>query len=178
MRGGSFQDKAIPPPSYIICGRSPVHYGGGAHNRPCPLLSRLQLSCQWLNHCTTLTANSRRFVPVPDLAIALVDATSLERPVLLSRWLPPTQNFCRGGFQRQLQPCWCKQPHLVARWCRHLRPPQRHLILPPSIPSHLTMELFIPPREGTPIHSVHKDFPHCTCRRHQPRAPNQSTGWA
>ncbi len=105
-----------------------------------------------------MTANSRRFVPAPDLAVALVDATSLKRPVLLSRWLPPTQNFCRGGFQRQLQPCWRKQPHLVARWCRHLRLPQRHLILPPSIPSHLMMELFIPPREDTPIHSVREDF--------------------
>jgi hypothetical protein len=124
----------------------------GAHNRLCPSLARR------LYHRLTSTANARRFVPVPDLAVALVDATSLARPVLSSRWLPPTQNFCRGGFQRQLQPCWHEQPHLVARWCRHLRPPQRHLILPPSIPSHLMMELFIPPREGTPIHSVRKDF--------------------
>ncbi len=63
----------------------------GAHNRLCPSLAR------GLYHRLTLTANARRFVPVPDLAIALVDATSLERPVLLSRWLPPTQNFCRGA---------------------------------------------------------------------------------
>ena len=50
-----------------------------------------------------------RFIPVPDITVALVNATSLVCPVVLSRWLPPTQNFCRGGFQRQRQPCWRKR---------------------------------------------------------------------
>ena len=101
---------------------------------------------------------SKQFVPVPDIAAALVAATSLKRPVLSSRWLPPTQNFCRGGFQRQLQPCWHEQPHLVARWCRHLRLPQRHLMLPPSIPSHLMTEIFFPSGEGMPIQSCARTF--------------------
>jgi hypothetical protein len=51
--------------------------------------------------------------------------------------------------------------HFVAWWCRHLHPPQQHLILPPSIPSHSMMELFFPLGEGMPIHSVYsvrKDF--------------------
>jgi hypothetical protein len=113
--------------------------------RPLPELLR-QRSLRW------------RFVPVPDLPVALVDATSLARPVVSSRWLPPTQNSCRGGFQCQRQPCWRKQSHLVARWCRHLRPSQRHHILPPSIPLHSMMELFLLLGEGTPIHSVSEDF--------------------
>ena len=99
-----------------------------------------------------------RFVPVPDLAVALVDATSLERPVLLSRWLPPTQKFCRGGIQRQLHPCWHERHHIVARWCRHLHLPRRHHILPPSIPFHSMMVLFFLRGEGPPVHSVCEDF--------------------
>ena len=105
-----------------------------------------------------LTANARRFVPVPDLAVALVDATSLERPVRTSRWLQPTLNNFRGGFLRQLPSCWREQPHLVARWCRLLRLAGLHLILPPSNPLHSMKELFILPGEGMPIHSMRKDF--------------------
>jgi hypothetical protein len=71
---------------------------GGAHNRLCPSLARR------LYHRLTMTANARRFVPVPDLAVALVDATSLARPIRTSRWLQPTLNYFRGGFQCQLQP--------------------------------------------------------------------------
>ena len=99
-----------------------------------------------------------RFVPVPDLAIALVDVTHLARPVLSSRWLPPTPNFCRGGLLCHLPPCWREQPRLVARWCRLLHQPGRHLILPPFNPFHLMKELFFIPGEGTPIHSVREDF--------------------
>jgi hypothetical protein len=55
------------------------------------------------------------------------------------------------------------------------------------------MELSFPLGEGMPIHSVfcaqglslppwkrtrRKYHPNCTCRRHQPRTPNQSTEWA
>ena len=104
------------------------------------------------------TATSRRYVLVPNLAIALVDTTYLEHPVLLPRCLPPTLTYCGGGFQRQRQPCWRKQSHLVARWCRHLCPSRRHHILPTSILLHSMMELFLLPGEGTPIHSVSKDF--------------------
>jgi len=104
------------------------------------------------------TANARWFVPLPDLAIALVDATSLECPVLSSRWLQPTLNYFRGGFLRQLPSRWREQPHLVAQWCRLLRLAGRHLTLPPSNPLHSMKEMFILPGEGTPIHSVRKDF--------------------
>ena len=73
---------------------------GGAHNRLCPSLSRLWHLCLRLYHRLTPTANARQFVPVPDLAAALVDTASREGPVLSSRWLPPTQNFCKGGVLR------------------------------------------------------------------------------
>ncbi len=107
-------------------------------------------SCRLLRHLSSVRhfflrrsmATSRRYVLVPELAIALVNATYLERPVLLSRCLPPNLTYCRGVFQRQLQPCWHQQPHLVARWCRHLRLPRRHHILPPFIPL-LDLTLFI-----------------------------------
>ena len=93
-------------------------------------------------------------VPAPDLAVALVDATSLARPVRTPRWLQPTLNYFRGGFLRQLSSRWREQPHLVARWCRLLRLAGRHLILPPSNPLHSMKEMFILPGEGTPIHST------------------------
>ena len=125
---------------------------GGAHNRLCPSLARR------LYHRLTSTANARRFVPVPDLTIALVDATSLERPVRTSRWLQPTLNYFWGGVLRQLPSRWRERPHLVARWCRLLRLAGRHLILPPSNPLHSMKELFILPGEGTPIHSMPEDF--------------------
>jgi hypothetical protein len=123
---------------------------GGAHNRLCP-----SLACR-LYHRLMWTANARRFVPVPDLAVALVGATSLERPVCTSRWLQPTLNYFRGGFLRQLPSRWREQPHLVAQWCRLLCLAGRHLILPPSNPLHSMKELFIllrapnPPNEATP----------------------------
>jgi hypothetical protein len=78
---------------------------GGAHNRLCPSLAR------WLYHRLTSTAYARWFVPVPDLAVALVDATSLERPVRTSRWLQPTLNYLRGGVLRQLPSRSRERPH-------------------------------------------------------------------
>jgi hypothetical protein len=52
-------------------------------------------------------ATSRRYVLVPNLAVALVDATYLERPVLPSRCLlPPTHTKCWMGFIRQFRPRW------------------------------------------------------------------------
>ena len=125
---------------------------GGAHNRLCPSLDRR------LYHRLTSKANARRFVPVLALAVALVDATSLKRPVRTPRWLQPTLNYFRGGFLRQLSSYWREQHHLVARWCRLLRLAGRHLILPPSNPLHSMKELFILPGEGTPIHSMREDF--------------------
>ncbi len=92
------------------------------------------------------------------LAVALVNATSLERPVRTPRWLQPTLNYFRGGFLRQLSSRWWEQPHLGARWCRLLHLAGRHLILPPSNPLHLMKELFLLPGEGTPIHSMREDF--------------------
>ena len=35
---------------------------------------------------------------MPNLAVALFNETSLGRPVLKSRWFPPTENFCRGAY--------------------------------------------------------------------------------
>ena len=137
------------PTSYVDAVLSNM---GGAHNCLCPSLARR------LYHCLTSPANSRLFVPVPNLAVALADAPSLERPVLTSWWLPPTLNYYRGGFLCRLPPRWREQLHLVARWCRLLRLAGRHLILPPSNPLHSMKELFFLPGEGTPIHSVREDF--------------------
>jgi hypothetical protein len=99
-----------------------------------------------------------RFVPVPNLTVTLVNATSLECPVLPSKWLSPTQNFCIGGLLCNLPPHWREQPHLVAWWCRLLHQPGRHLLLPPSNPFHSMKKLIFLPGEGTPIHSVRENF--------------------
>jgi hypothetical protein len=99
-----------------------------------------------------------QFAPVPDLAVALVGATSRERPVLPPWWLPPTLIYYRGGFLRRSPPRWQERPHLVAQWCRLHRLAGRCQILPPSNPLHSMMEPFILPGEGTPIHSVREDF--------------------
>jgi hypothetical protein len=127
----AFKTKLSPcrPTSYVDAVLSNM---GGAHNHLCPSLSRLRHSCLWLYHRLTSTANARRFVPVPDLAVALVDATSRERPVLPPQWLPPTLIYYRGGFLRRPPPRWREQPHLVAQWCRLHRLAGRRQILPPS----------------------------------------------
>jgi hypothetical protein len=59
----------------------------------------------------------RTYAIVPDLVVALVAATILACPVLLTRSYPPTHTQRWGGFPRQLQPLprWHEQPHLVAQ---------------------------------------------------------------
>jgi hypothetical protein len=47
-------------------------------------------------------ANSSRYANVPDLVIALVNATALVRPVLQMKAHPPTHTKCWIGFIRQL----------------------------------------------------------------------------
>ena len=102
----------------------PLHSQRGAvatrlqHGPYCPQRALLQTSKAAMR---VLTERLRwqhlrwRFVPVPDLTVALVHATHLARPVLSSRWLPPTLNFCRGGLLRHLTPRWRERPHLGAR---------------------------------------------------------------
>jgi len=43
-------------------------------------------------------ANSSRYANVPDLVVALVNATALARPVLQTRPHPPTHTKCWGSF--------------------------------------------------------------------------------
>jgi hypothetical protein len=117
----------------------------------CPLLWHHRLY-----HRLPLTANSGRYADMPNLAAALVADTILACPVLLMRSYPPTLTQCWGSFLRQLRPlpCWCKQPHLVAQWCRHLQPSRQHPLLPPSYPLPLVARYFYLQGEGPPIHSV------------------------
>jgi hypothetical protein len=103
----------------------------------------------------TLDGQTRQSANAPDLVVALDYITGLEHPVLPMRCLPPTLLKCRGGFLHQLQPCWHKQPHLVAWWCHHLRPPQQHHLLPPSYPLPLEMGYAFFWEDGEPIHSEH-----------------------
>jgi hypothetical protein len=100
--------------------------------------------------------NSGRYANVPDLLIALVAATVLAHPVVLTRSYPLTHTQCWGGFLRQLRPLprWREQPHLVAQWCHHLRPSRRHPLLPPSYTLPSVARYFYLQGEGPPIHFV------------------------
>ena len=95
-----------------------------------------------------------RYANVPDLVVALVDATALARLVLQTRPHPPTHTKCWGGFIRQLRPRWRERPHFVARWCHQLRPPRWHRLLPPSYPLLFLVTWYVLHQgEGPPIHS-------------------------
>jgi hypothetical protein len=95
-----------------------------------------------------------RYANVPDLVVALVDATALARLVLQTRPHPPTHTTCWGGFIRQLRPHWRKRPHFVTWWCHQLRPPRWHRLLPPSYPVLFLVTWYILHQgEGPPIHS-------------------------
>ncbi len=109
-----------------------------------------------LCHCLPSRANFRWYTNAPDLVIALVATTILVRPVLLTRFYPPTLTQHWGSFLCQLQPLprWRKQPHLVAQGCCHLQPPPRHPLLPPSYPLSSVVRYFYLQGEGLPIHSV------------------------
>jgi hypothetical protein len=94
-----------------------------------------------------------QFAPVPDLAVALVGATSPERPVLPPWWLPPTLIYYRGGFLRRPPPRWQERPHLVAQWCRLHRLAGQCQILPPSNPLE-TNATRVPPTSYLPATST------------------------
>jgi hypothetical protein len=91
----------------------------------------------------------------PCLVVALVAATVLAHPVLLTRSYPPNHTQCWGGFLCQLRPLprWGEQPHLVAQWC-HLRPSRGHPLLPPTYPLSSVSRYFYLWGEGPPIHFV------------------------
>jgi hypothetical protein len=117
----------------------------------CPLLWHRRL-----DHRPSLTANSRRYAKVPNLVVAVIAATILACPVLLTRSYPPTHTQRWGGFLCQLRPLphWRKGPHLAAQWCRLLRSSQRHPLLPPSYPLPSVARYFYLRGEGPPIHFV------------------------
>ncbi len=119
-------------------------------------MQRPSLWHRWLYHHLLSTANSRWYANVPNLTVALVATTVLVRPVLLTRYYPPTHTQCWGGSLHQLRPLphWREQPHLVAQCCRYLRPSQRHPLLPPSYPLPSVARYFYLLGEGPPIHFV------------------------
>jgi hypothetical protein len=81
---------------------------GGALTRRPPLWHHR------LYHHLPSTANFGWYANVPGLVVALVVATVLVRPVLLTRSYPPTLTQCWGDFLRLLRPLprWHEQPHL------------------------------------------------------------------
>jgi hypothetical protein len=108
-----------------------------------------------------------RYANVPDLVVALVDASALARLVLQTRPHPPTQTKFWGGFIHQLRPRWRERPHFVARWCHQLRPPRWHRLLPPSYPLLFFVTWYVLHQgEGPPIHSE--------CLRHHGSARDAS----
>ena len=95
-----------------------------------------------------------RYANVPDLVVALVDASALACLVLQTRPHPPTHTKCWGGFIRQLRPRWLKRPHFIARRCHQLHPPRWHHLLPPSYSLLFLATWYVLHQgEGTPIHS-------------------------
>ena len=159
MRGSSFQDKAIPPPSYIICGRSPVQYGGGTQ----PSLP--------------LAVSPPALVPValpsPDVNSQRQTVRPRARPRLRTgRRNIPRASPCRSVVS-STPPGWTTpdtpslQPFTFDDGAFHSSGGgNAHPFRARGLP--------LPPWKRT----RRKYRPHRTCRRHQPRAPNQSTGWA
>jgi hypothetical protein len=148
----------------------------GAHNRLCPSLARR------LYHRLTSTANARRFVPVPDLAVALVDAVEVAptHPELLQGGLPtPTSTM----LARATSPC-CSVVSSPTPASTTPHPPSLHPFTFDDGTIHSSeggnahpfcaQGLSLPPWKRT----RRKYRPNHTCRRHQPCAPNQFTGWA
>jgi hypothetical protein len=189
MRGSRFQQKAIPPPSYIICGRSPVQYGGGTQpSLPLAVLplalvpaalpssadGQLQMVCPRAQPhrstgCRNIPRAPRSFVEVAPT-----------HPKLLQGGLPaPTSTI----LARTTSPC-CS---VVSSPTPAFTTPHTPSLLPFTFDDGNILSsgggnahpfrvrgLSLPPWKQT----RHKYHPNRTCQRHQPRAPNQSTGWA
>jgi hypothetical protein len=117
-------------------------------------MRRPSLWHRWLYHRLSSSANSGWYADAPDLVVALVAATVLTHPVLLTRSYPLTLIKLWRGFQCQQTHRTCWQERLHAQGRRHLPLLQRHPLLPPSYPLPLVARYVYLWRELLPIHSV------------------------